>query len=49
MNHIIYVDGSEQLTAGHTELLDSAKVFGFMHEFSFFSNKNNVIQISFRF
>ena len=48
----IYFDGSEQLTAGPTELLrevDSAKGFGFMHEFSFFSNENYVIQITFRF
>ena len=59
MNHIylllntgVYVDGSEQLTAGPQELLrevDSAKSFGLTHEFSFFLNENNVLQISFRF
>ena len=52
LNRNLCRDGREQLTAGPTELLrevDSAKVFGFMHEFLFFSNENNVIQISFRF
>jgi len=49
---IIDVDGSEQLTAGPTELLrvvDSAKFFGLMREFSLFLNENNVIQISLDF
>ena len=52
MNHIIFYLNSRWKTAGPPELLrevDSAKKIGFLYEFSFFLNENNVIQISFRF